>query len=148
MHNLKTELTVEKHFWLDEQQIQYFKNIAEHDPQEALKKWQYVSEDMSFKPFTKEEQHLKDLHDKQRDMDVEKFERLCEQHRKTSLDNDLSQTRTIEQSLNELVDQYKNDPVFLKTLEDSNNKNVQRIAENFKDDPEIEQKDLYRGFER
>jgi len=64
------------------------------------------------------------------------------------LDTDLSQTRTIEQSLNELVEQYKNDPVFLKTLEDSNNKNVQKIAENLKDDPEIEQKETSRGFER
>lgn len=37
LNYLKTELTVEKHFWLDDQQIQYFKNIAERDPQEALK---------------------------------------------------------------------------------------------------------------
>lgn len=73
---------------------------------------------------------------------------MCEQHHKISLDTDLSQTRTIEQSLKELVEQYKNDPVFLKALADSNNKNAQKIAENFKDDSEIEQKDISRGFER
>ncbi len=73
---------------------------------------------------------------------------MCEQHHKISFDTDLSQTRTIEQSLNEFVEQYKNDPVFLKTLEDSNNKNVQKITENHKDDPEIEPKDISRGFER
>lgn len=67
---------------------------------------------------------------------------------KVFIDTDLSQTRTIEQSLNELVAQHKNDPVFLKNLEDSNNKNVQKIAESFKDGPEIEQRDISRGFER
>ena len=148
LNYLKTELTEEKNFWLDEQQIQYFKNIAERDPQEALQKWQYISEDTSFKPLTKEEQHVKDVHNKQRDIDIERFERLCDQHQKVSVDTDASQVRAIEQSLDELVDQYKSDPVFLKNLEDSNNKNVQKIAESFKDSPEIEQKDVSRGFER
>ncbi|MFI0478303.1 MAG: AAA family ATPase [Candidatus Rhabdochlamydia sp.] len=145
---LKTELTIEKNFWLDEQQIQYFKNIAERDPQKALQKWQYVSEDTSFKPPTKEEQHVKDLHDKQRDIDIERFERLCDQHQKVSVDTDVSQVQAIERSLDEFVEQYKNDSVFLKTLEDSNNKNVQKIAESFKGDLEIEKKDVSRGFER
>ena len=67
---------------------------------------------------------------------------------KVSVDSDVSQVQTIEQSLNELVEQYKNDPVFLKVLEDSHNAAVQKIAEILKDDAEIEQKDMSRGFER
>jgi DNA primase len=52
---LREEVRLEKHFWLNQEQISYFLKDVNNDPYEALRKWQYVSEDDSFKPMTQAE---------------------------------------------------------------------------------------------
>lgn len=55
MAYMKQEVCLEKHFWLDDEQISYFLKGVENNPYECLRRWQNVSEDYSFRPLTKGE---------------------------------------------------------------------------------------------
>ena len=48
---LKQEIRTEKHEWLDESDLKRLINMAALDPKEALKEWQYVTDDHSFDPY-------------------------------------------------------------------------------------------------
>ena len=48
---LKQEIRTEKHEWLDESDVKRLINMATLDPKEALKEWQYVTDDHSFDPY-------------------------------------------------------------------------------------------------
>ena len=50
---IQAEVTQERHPWLDKQDINEFKELAEKDPYGALKEWQTLSNDTSFTPMTK-----------------------------------------------------------------------------------------------
>lgn len=190
---LKAELTVDRNFWLDEQQINYFTKLAHENPQNALQKWQYVAEDDSFRPLTKQEterlelqanqhlaaakevlssdayqrlqmalpSHAEGIVDKcqevlhantqmQRDLDISTFKSLCEKYGEVCERNEGSEARQlIEKDLKELVSHYENDAKFMKTIERSDNKNIQMVANLFKnEDLSKEQAEPSRGFER
>jgi ATP-dependent exoDNAse (exonuclease V) alpha subunit len=190
---LKAELTLDRNFWLDEKQIDYFTKLAHENPQNALQKWQYVSEDDSFRPLTRQEtesmelqanqhlaaakevlssdayqrlqmalpSHAEGIVDKcqealyanaqmQRDLDISTFKSLCEKYGEVCERNEGSESRKlIEKDLKELVSHYENDAKFMKTIERSDNKNVQNVVELFKnEDLSKEQTEPSRGFER
>ncbi len=190
---LKAELTLDRNFWLDEKQIDYFTKLAHENPQNALQKWQYVSEDDSFRPLTRQEtesmelqanqhlaaakevlsadayqrlqmalpSHAKGIVDKcqealyantqmQRDIDISKFKSLCQKYGEVCERSGDPETRQlIEKDLKELVAHYENDAKFMKTIERSDNKNIQNVVELFKnEDRSKEELEPSRGFER
>ena len=64
--------------------------------------------------------------------------------------NEGSESRKlIEKDLKELVSHYENDAKFMKTIERSDNKNIQMVVDLFKnEDLSKEQAEPSRGFER
>ena len=52
---LQEEVRLEKHDWLKEEHLPLFLKDMEQDPLKALKKWQDVTNDRSFKPLTREQ---------------------------------------------------------------------------------------------
>lgn len=55
----------------------------------------------------------------------------------------------IEKDLKELISHYENDAKFMKTIERSDNKNIQMVVDLFKnEDLSKEQVEPSRGFER
>ena len=66
--------------------------------------------------------------------------RLCQKYEARQL---------IEKDLKELVSHYENDAKFMKTIELSDNKNIQMVVDLFKnEDLSKEQAEPSRGFER
>ncbi len=190
---LKSELTLDRNFWLDEKQIDYFTKLAHENPQNALQKWQYVSEDDSFRPLTRQEtesmelqanqhlatakevlssdayqglqmalpSHVEGIVDKcqealyantqtQRDLDISTFKSLCQKYGEVcERSGDAETKQLIEKDLKELVSHYENDAKFMKTIERSDNKNIQNVVELFKnEDRSKEELEPSRGFER
>ncbi len=184
---------MDRNFWLDEQQINYFTKLAHENPQNALQKWQYVSEDDSFRPLTRQEtesmelqstqhlaaakdalssdayqrlkmalpSHAEGIVDKcqealyantqtQRDQDISTFKSLCEKYSEVcERSGDSGTKQLIEKDLKELVSHYENDAKFMKTIERSDNKNIQMVVDLFKnEDLSKEQTEPSRGFER
>jgi hypothetical protein len=86
----------------------------------------------------------------QRDLDISTFKSLCEKYGEVCERNEGSESRKlIEKDLKELVSHYENDAKFMKTIERSDNKNVQNVVELFKnEDLSKEQTEPSRGFER
>ena len=190
---LSAELTLDRNFWLDEKQIDYFTKLAQENPQNALQKWQYVSEDDSFRPLTRQEtenmelqanqylaaakevlssdayqrlqmalpSHAEGIVDKcqevmytntqmQRDLDISTFKSLCQKYGEVcERSGDAETKQLIEKDLKELVSHYENDAKFMKTIERSDNKNIQNVVELFKnEDCSKEELEPSRGFER
>ena len=89
--------------------------------------------------------------ERQRDLAVHRFKGLCERYNEAETKESSTSPRmlNIEKGLREILTLYENDEKFMKTIERSHDKNIQKIAEIFKSqDLTIEQPEASRGFER
>ena len=89
--------------------------------------------------------------ERQRDLAVHRFKGLCERYNEAEAKESSTSPRmlNIEKGLREILTLYENDEKFMKTIERSHDKNIQKIAEIFKSqDLTLEQPEASRGFER
>lgn len=86
---LKQEIRIEKHEWLEESDVKRLIKMATEDPKEALKEWQYVTDDYSFDPYkfnsaladniNSEDEALSTLNYLKQEITVEKHEWLSKE---------------------------------------------------------------------